>query len=51
MEEAANGRFGGGFCDWCHDFVDPAVGGGVERIDGGCLWCGLCPLSGHRGAA
>jgi hypothetical protein len=43
MEEAANRRFGGGFCDWCHDFIDPAVGGGVDRVDGGRLWCGLCP--------
>jgi hypothetical protein len=39
----ANRRFCGGWCDWCHDFVDPAVGGGAERIDGGRLWCGLCP--------
>lgn len=43
MEGAVNGRFSGGFCDWCHDLIDPAVGGGVERIDGSGLWCGLCP--------
>jgi hypothetical protein len=43
VEGAASRRFGGGWCDWCHVFVDPAVGGGAERIDGGHLWCGLCP--------
>ena len=43
MEEAANGSFSGGFCDWCHNFIDPVVSGGFERIDGGRLWCGLCP--------
>jgi hypothetical protein len=43
VEGAANRRFRGGWCDWCHDFVDPAVSGGAERIDGGRLWCGLCP--------
>jgi len=43
VEEVANGSFNGGFCDWCHIFIDPAVSGGFERIDGGRLWCGLCP--------
>ena len=43
VEEAANGSFNGGFCDWCHNFIDPAVSGGFERIGGGRLWCGLCP--------
>jgi hypothetical protein len=42
VEGAVNGRFSGGFCDCCHDLIDPAVGGGMERIDGSGLWCGLC---------
>jgi hypothetical protein len=43
VKGVANGHFGGGFCDWCHDLIDPAVGGGMERIGGSGLWCGLCP--------
>jgi hypothetical protein len=43
VEGAAKGRFSGRFCDRCHDLINPAVGGGVERIDGSGLWCSLCP--------
>jgi hypothetical protein len=37
VEQTANGRFSDGLCDWCHDFIDPAVSGGFEQIDGGRL--------------
>jgi hypothetical protein len=43
VKEAASGRVSGGFCDWCREFIDPAVSGGFEQIDSGRLWCGLCP--------
>lgn len=44
MEEAADGDVSGDFCGWRHNFVDPAVSGGLERIVVGCLFTAHCRL-------